>query len=166
MATTIRTTIATAAFAALAAFAPVGAALTLPAAAPTADAAQMCAPNHNPIYENMHRVPPAVPGAEWTFDGRTTNVDFCKDLSYAELTTKGGTVSSPKQLMLFHKGEYLGVGTEVSMPYQRITHSDGTSVTVQYGVRGSSNAEVIWQNYVTYRWVGDHVRMEGKLPIG
>lgn len=40
------------------------------------------------------------------------NYDPCADLSFITVGIEMPTVSSPSQLMLFHRGEYLGVATK------------------------------------------------------
>lgn len=116
------------------------------------------------VADTAHTVPAPMPGATWTVNADESNYDPAKELSFVVLETEGGTGSSPKQLMLFHFGEYLGTGTVHNVGYQRIVDAGDNYVSVAYGTPGASNADVIWHEPVVYEWVGDHVDMHGSIP--
>ncbi|MEJ5997605.1 LppP/LprE family lipoprotein [Corynebacterium sp. H130] len=116
------------------------------------------------VVEASHTIPAPAEGADWIVDEQESNFEPTRELSYVVLETEMGTASSPKQLMLFHYGQYLGTGTIHHVGYQRIVGFGDNYVTVEYGTPGQSNADVIWHEPVTYEFVGGHVEMHGTIP--
>lgn len=101
----------------------------------------------------------------WTYFG-DANYDPCADLSYAMAETPQGTVSSPMQLMLFHRGEYVGTGTQCALGYTTVIGGTDGSVDVRYRwPRGDdANANPTGEATTTYRWIGGGVEMTDPLP--
>ena len=101
----------------------------------------------------------------WTYLG-DANYDPCADLSYAMAETPSGTVSSPMQLMLFHRGEYVGTGTQCALGYTTVVGGTDASVDVRYRwPRGNDvNANPTGEATTTYRWTGGGVEMTDPLP--
>ena len=75
------------------------------------------------------------------------------------------------QLMLFHRGEFLGVGSDTPQQVIRFLGETNNSVTVRMkdwealDASGFSNSAASqFYSDVTFRWVGDHVEPEGRIP--
>ena len=138
-----------------------------PASAPTTTVACGVDPQAPAIAENLAAVPPAqqLSGASWTYLG-DSNYDPCADLSYALVETEGGTGSSPQQLMLFHRGAYIGTATECAFGFTSVTDATGNSVTVEYRwpLPGDTNAAPSGSATVTFTWNGTDVVMSADLP--
>lgn len=129
-------------------------------------------PNAPEITDNIDKVPP--PNSPlykgWVYEG-DSNYDRCSALSYATLMPQEYPFDEfVMQLMLFHEGEYIGVGALV--PAQHVViGSDHRSVTVRY-----KDWEAYYHNGdhtrrsdefttdVTYVWAGDHVEAIGRIP--
>lgn len=107
---------------------------------------------------------PNNPAAGW--QPGPSNLDGCRDLSYVALDTQGATASSPNQLLLFHKGQFLGTGTKCNLAYQRVTDADDTNVhvTYRYLIGDDISAHPSGRFDVTYRWTGSGVQMIGSIP--
>lgn len=133
-----------------------------PALAQAQDA-PACSQDLAAVQQVVATIPPAVPETPWVLDS-DTNFDTCRTLSYATATVAGGTASSPKQLMLFHKGEYLGTGATKSAAHLRVVEAGEDYVRVEYGVPGQDNAHIRWLPAVTYFFMGDHVEIFGDVP--
>jgi hypothetical protein len=112
----------------------------------------------------ISQIPPPLPGALWVSE--ESNFDGCADFTYVALATEGGTVSSPHQLLFFHRDEFLGTGTACNLPYQQITGAtdDQVDVTYHYIVGDEPNADPQGEVSVSYRWDGVGVDMIGELP--
>ena len=128
-------------------------------------------PNAAAITGNIGQVPaPSLEGLSWTYKG-DSNYDECATLSYATIEqSEQGNSQFQNQLMLFHNGEYLGVGSDTVQQHQVIGTTDD-SVTVRYkdyealDAAGGSNAEASnFTTDVTFRWDGSQVVPEGRFP--
>lgn len=114
---------------------------------------------------------PELDGMTWVCHGES-NCDPCAALSYATVVqSEVGDAQFQNQLMLFHDGEYLGVGTETVQQHTEVVASGHDFVTVRYkdyeALRDSGEPFAAAPKYttvVTYRWVGDHVEPEGSIP--
>lgn len=104
-------------------------------------------------------------GVPWVFGGKA-NYNTCRTLSYAALDTRGATASSPMQLLLFHKGKFVGTGIKCNVAYQHITRATDTAVYVTYHYLndGDISANPTGSVNVWFEWTGSHVRMHGTLP--
>lgn len=114
---------------------------------------------------------PELDGMTWVYHG-DSNYDPCATLSYATVVqSEVGNAQFQNQLMLFHDGEYLGVGTDTVQQHTEVVDSGDDFVTVRYKDYGAlldaGEPFAAAPNYttdVTYRWVGDHVEPEGRIP--
>ena len=129
-------------------------------------------PQASEIYDHIAEVPlGTVDDMYWKYNG-DSNYDPCADLSYASLDQMPqGDGQFARQLMLFHKGEYLGVGSDHSLQHIRIHHVTDDSLTVTYkdweALARSGQPLAAAPNFtkdVTYMWDGDHVEMIGSVP--
>lgn len=120
------------------------------------------------IVNNVDKIPPNQFGWKVTDE---TNYNHCSDLSYALIMqAEIGNSQFGTQLMLFHKGEFLGVGSDTIQQTQ-VLSTTNNSVTVRmrdwetlYNL-GKGHAEAPdYYSDVTFRWVGDHVEPEGRIP--
>ena len=161
------TATATVAFAAL---------LTLPATA-TAETtpANECAPNpsaHEISEANaqLNREHQTDRGG-WTYAGGS-NFSPCADLSYA-ITKQGGQGNGAETnvLLLFHKGQFIGIDSNHPQTIERITPNDDGTFTVVYRdteaqmEAGAPNADADkFVSEVTYFWDGDKVGHHGTIP--
>ncbi|MDO5077103.1 LppP/LprE family lipoprotein [Corynebacterium sp.] len=129
-------------------------------------------PNSPEITRNIPNVPKPhdAQHSGWTYHG-DSNYDTCSDLSYATLMPlEYPSAEFEMQLMLFHKGEYLGVGALVPAQHVVIA-TDNRSVTVRYkdweAFYASDDPNAKSENFfvdVTYVWAGDHVQAVGRIP--
>ena len=71
---------------------------------------------------------------QWDLDGAdTTTYDACAALSWVVLEIPGNTASSPFQIMLFHRGQY--IGTTASKPIgfpPKVVRLDDAAIQVTY----------------------------------
>ncbi|RRJ87908.1 LppP/LprE family lipoprotein [Gulosibacter macacae] len=129
-----------------------------PGAGPTNTAACGTMSGEDALYTNLHKLPPAVEGRSdihWDPTWADINYDACADLSWITVPIEGGTASSPHQIMLFHKGEYLGTGSYVSFGFwPEVTRvNDATLKTVYKWPRaGESNAGASGRSTSYYTW--------------
>lgn len=133
----------------------------------TTAAAPACGPDQDAaIATALAKSPPSqqFPDEPWRFGG-VTDFDPCADLSYARLEL-GGTVSSPMQLALFHRGEYTGNATWCAFGYTDVVSSDGRRIDVRYRWprAGDANAAPTGEAYTAFVWDGDGVTMTADLP--
>lgn len=105
----------------------------------------------------------------WAKDYTDSNYDPCAELSWAVVGIQGGTASSPYQIMLFHRGEYLGTATKHAYGFapkvERV--SDGEiAVTYRWPKDGESNAEASNTATAHFAWDKEKnsVVMSGNLP--
>lgn len=96
----------------------------------------------------------------WTYGG-LDNYNPCRDLSFVVLNAVTKESPAPKQVMLFHRGQLVGTTIEKPLQFQEVVATTDSSVTINY---------FYWKNpdefaaQVTYRWDGEKVVMEGKVP--
>ena len=125
-------------------------------------------PYDSEILYNLHTLPHNANGWEPTDN---TNYNRCTDLSYA-LITEGGTDDGlvDTQLMLFHKGEYLGIGSDRAQHTDILsTTEDSVTVRMQDWEAWQASGEPVsavssYYSDVTFRWNGERVVPEGRIP--
>jgi len=109
---------------------------------------------------------------QWNLDGAdTTTYDACAALSWVVLEIPGNTVSSPFQIMLFHRGQY--IGTTASKPIgfpPKVVRLDDAAIQVAYTWPrdGESNAEASGRSISIFTW-DDRTRSvthSGEWPPG
>lgn len=155
----------------------VGAALMSPSIATAQEAvpADNCAPNPSApeiaaatkqLNDEHH-----TDRGGWTYAGGST-FSPCADLSYA-LTKQGGQGNGEETnvLLLFHKGQYVGIDSNHPQTIQHITpHDDGTFTVVYRDIEaqmaaGAPNSDASkFTTEVTYFWDGDKVGHHGSIP--
>jgi serine/threonine protein kinase, bacterial len=95
------------------------------------------------------------------------NFDSCATLSAVFISIAEGTGSTPSQVLLFHKGSYVGPATPKPHSFTSLDTALTTDDTVvlKYGVPGSCNAcPDMTFTIVQFRWQVDHVEMTGAPP--
>ena len=125
-------------------------------------------PDSPEIANNISKLPPNQFG--WKPTGES-NYNPCNDLSYALITqAQQGNSQFRTQLMLFHKGKYIGVGSDTAQQAEVLSATD-SSVTVRMrdweALQESGEANAQAPNYysdVTFRWNGSKVVPEGRIP--
>lgn len=125
-------------------------------------------PDSPEITNNISKLPPNQFG--WKPTGES-NYNPCNDLSYALITqARQGNSQFATQLMLFHKGKYIGVGSDTVQQTEILSATD-SSVTVRMrdweALQESGEANAQAPNYysdVTFRWNGSKVVPEGRIP--
>lgn len=125
-------------------------------------------PDSPEITNNISKLPPNQFG--WKPTGES-NYNPCNDLSYALITqAQQGNSQFRTQLMLFHKGKYIGVGSDTAQQAEILSATD-SSVTVRMrdweALQESGDANVNAGKYysdVTFRWDGSKVVPEGRIP--
>lgn len=145
------------------------------------------------VADNIHKVPEYFPGddkspynnhpgSSWISETNYSDFDACADLSWVLLHTSGASAAIPYQMMLFHKGEYIGTPAKVSFAFapkvSRIS-DDQIEVGYRWAESGESNAEAQIRATSTFTYnpsTGgvDHggqwpkseiIRADGTLPI-
>ncbi|WP_313094557.1 LppP/LprE family lipoprotein [Corynebacterium variabile] len=115
-------------------------------------------------------VPPNSGGYPWAPESAETDgYDPCADLSWIILPIKGGTASSPYQIMLFHNGSYLGTATSDAYGfYPDISRVDDATVSVtwHWPKDGESNAGRSGESTAQFTWdeSTQSVQMSGEVP--
>ncbi|MGJ0119285.1 LppP/LprE family lipoprotein [Williamsia sp. MIQD14] len=139
------------------------------AVAPAATSTRACGPvdgNSAQIDAAIAKIAPPLPGVSWV--PTRANFNSCNSLSYVVLDTDRGTGSSPDQLLLFGpEGRFVGTGIKCNVAFQDVTGSGPDFVNVTYRYlrnENESNAGASGRAYVTFRWNGSRVVMEGTLP--
>lgn len=120
------------------------------------------------IADGASRIAPPLSydtSVPWVFGGKT-NYNTCDDLSFATLMTQGATGSSPYQLLLFHRGKFLGTGTKCNLGFQQVTDASTRSVDVDYRYLnpGDITANPTGHYSLTFVWTGSGVQMNGSIP--
>ena len=109
---------------------------------------------------------------QWDLNGAdTTTYDACAALSWVVLEIPGNTASSPFQIMLFHRGQY--IGTTASKPIgfpPKVVRLDDAAIQVAYTWPrdGESNAEASGRSISIFTW-DDRTRSvthSGEWPPG
>jgi hypothetical protein len=113
---------------------------------------------------------PGLEGKKWVAanDGYS-GYDACAALSWSIVTLEGATVSTPTQILLFHKGTYIGTATSTAYgftPAVERTADGAISVTYRFNQGNESNAEASGRAVATFTWNDetDSVDMAGDLP--
>lgn len=144
-----------------------------PSAAPATTPAESCGarPDDPRIAAAISRVPsafttPPMSDRAWSSTILDTSFDPCLDLSYATITVEGATGSSPMQVMLFHRGEYLGTTSDCAPGFQLVRQDGDASITVtyQWPKPGEPNAGAKDSADVGYTWTNGTVAMSGRIP--
>lgn len=124
--------------------------------------------------EIMPTLTPSVNGA-WAYrsDLSKSRYDSCADLSYVELVQKAiGDGAYDTVLLLFHKGEYLGIDSIYSQHISSISSGGSSSFTVNYtdfeaiSRANASFAEGLnkYVSPVHFSWDGSKVQSNGRFP--
>ncbi|WP_018179174.1 LppP/LprE family lipoprotein [Jongsikchunia kroppenstedtii] len=119
------------------------------------------------VSNAISQIAPPLPNNTAGWQAGPANLDGCRNLSYVTLDTQGATASSPNQLLLFHKGRFLGTGTKCNLAYQQVTGADDTNVhvTYQYLIGDDDiSAHPSGRFDITYHWTGSQVQMIGSIP--
>ena len=104
------------------------------------------------------QVPAFREGDDWQWDlGRadTTTYDPCAALSWVVLEIPRATVSSPVQIMLFHRGQYIGTTASESIGFPpEVVRLDDAAIQVTYTWTrdGESNAEASGRSVSIFTW--------------
>lgn len=123
-------------------------------------------------YDAVRAYIDEVRPATWNWDVSSAIVsgyDPCADLSWAIVTIPGATGASPNQIMLFHRGEYLGTATLDAYAFvPTVTRTSDSSIAViyHYLLPGESTATRSGKAYATFTWsdAEGRVIMEGEVP--
>lgn len=113
---------------------------------------------------------PTENGWAWNTDyAYVDGYDPCAALSWIVLPIEGGTSSSPYQIMLFHKGEFLGTATAKAYGFSpEITRVDDATLAVTYRFAhpGDTNANPTGRAEATFTWdaAQNKVVMSGQTP--
>ena len=93
---------------------------------------------------------------QWDLDGAdTTTYDACAALSWVVLEIPRATVSSPVQIMLFHRGQYIGTTSSESIGFPpEVVRLDDAAIQVTYTWTrdGESNAEASGRSVSIFTW--------------
>ena len=106
----------------------------------------------------------------WDLEGAEVSTwDPCAALSWITLSIHSPALSSPRHIMLFHRGQYLGTATARPYAYApqiRRTADDALAVTYTWARPGEAPATASGTSPVTLTWdeATGSVRLEGELP--
>ena len=93
---------------------------------------------------------------QWDLNGAdTTTYDACAALSWVVLEIPRATVSSPVQIMLFHRGQYIGTTSSESIGFPpEVVRLDDAAIQVTYTWTrdGESNAEASGRSVSIFTW--------------
>ena len=130
-----------------------------------------CGVNNNAtaVSDAVRKLP--VDTYPWSTDVRDYdgNYDPCATLSSVVVPIAGGTASSSRTVLLFHKGTFVGTGTTDNWPmafFDAHASSDDT-VTVDYSYLRAwdpDNAGASGRASLGFRWDGNTVQTLGTLP--
>ncbi len=108
--------------------------------------------------------PQQIPDATWLY-AYNGNYNRCTDLSYAQVGIVDATGWSPTQLLLFHRGTYLGTATGCALhPAVVAETADSIHVEYHYPREGEIHAAATGFAAQTFRWWDGDVITEGGLP--
>ena len=109
---------------------------------------------------------PAPPIGEWQDSADRSELKPCAELSFATTTVEMATNSSPVAIMLFHRGESVGVATRCFPPIRSVTHEGDDTVVVTYRFpnEGDSNAGMTGTATLRFQWSGGEVVKSGDVP--
>ena len=113
---------------------------------------------------------PAMSVIEWDASQATVDTyDPCAALSWIVVPISGGSVSSPNQIALFHRGEYIGPATERSYGFwPEVARIDDATIEVTYrwAESGDTNAEPSGRAVASFAWdeASQSVVFGGELP--
>lgn len=141
---------------------------TPPSAAPTAK----CGVDLTaPVIGSAIATLPVDPSTKvpWSTDpaGFEGTFDPCVTLSAVIITVEGATGSSPNQVLLFHKGEFVGPATRENLGFTSLDpgHTTDDTVGVTYKTPGSCNAcSDGTLTPVQFHWDGKQVQTIGTPP--
>ena len=119
--------------------------------------------------EAITKVPRGLPDRAWVVVPEDNHFDAAAPLSYIVLRTDGGTASSPSQIALFHRGDYLGTATREAYGFHpQVTRTAPGALSVRYlyivgdectaCASGRATAQFTWDD------AAGKVRMTGELP--
>lgn len=126
----------------------------------------------------IHAVPKPFPPDRdpgenyWSMNSSTDTYDPCAEMSWIVLGIDRATASSPYQVMLFHKGVYVGRATDQAFGFAPVSvervDDDDIIVTFRYGLEGESNAESSGRVSARYSWDPTLQRLDryGDVPPG
>ncbi|GAB2556081.1 LppP/LprE family lipoprotein [Nocardia heshunensis] len=135
---------------------------------------QACKPDPAVVRNAAASLAPVevVPGKPWKWAlpavGANPTVNgICSGLSAALISIEGATASSPMQVLLFHRGGYVGTAepTWNSFISPDPAHTTDDSVGLRFKIPGSCDACADGTFYcVQYRWDGAKVVSAGRPP--
>ncbi|MFC4602450.1 LppP/LprE family lipoprotein [Rhodococcus kronopolitis] len=91
----------------------------------------------------------------------------CPDLSWAVADVQAGTASSPRHVLFFHDGRYLGTATAEPYAFTHVAGTTGSTVTVEYRWLADNEPNCCPAGgpaAIDYTWDGSRVVMEQSLP--
>lgn len=113
---------------------------------------------------------PAMSDHGWTAAGANLQgYDPCTALSWVVVSVAGGTASSPSQVALFHRGDFLGGATDKAYGFTpTVTRlaDDRIEVTYRWPQANESNAEASGRSVSQFTWDEQThaVQRTGDLP--
>ena len=120
------------------------------------------------LHNNIGKVTPS----KWDWDPTYANPDTydpCASLSWIVVPIAHGTSSSPYQIMLFHRGEYIGTTTSEAygfLPTVTRTGDNSINVVYHYPYTGEGNIKPSGKAYASFTWddAAQRVVMRGNVP--
>lgn len=91
----------------------------------------------------------------------------CPDLLWAVADVEAGTASSPRHVLFFHAGRYLGTATAEPYAFTHVAGTAGDTVTVEYRWLAEDEPNCCPAGgpaAIDYTWDGSRVVMEQPLP--
>jgi hypothetical protein len=123
------------------------------------------------IQAGISSVPPVPQGWPWNHNPKSfdpsSNYNPCATLSAVIITVEQATGSSPKQALLFRRGDYVGTGTSKAYAFTSVNAAQTTDDTVALNYKDGRNVCTACPGPITtvrYQWQGDHVAMLDPAP--
>jgi hypothetical protein len=121
------------------------------------------------VSADMRRIAPPITGSTWKVSSVGGNP--CSGLGWVEVFPVAATTGPPRQLLIYHDGQFLGTGIRCQTRYpEYVTEPQGDRIPVTYRFPDPSDPlQATTQNpvgvaNVTFRWNGSRIVMEGSLP--
>ncbi|CAM4190210.1 hypothetical protein MB901379_04361 [Mycobacterium basiliense] len=106
-------------------------------------------------------------GRPWNPAPESSNYDSCAELSAVVVTVQDSTRSSPDQVLMFHRGAFVGTATSEAYPFTELEAPASTDDLVVLTYRANQSCDTCLDGTLTtvgFQWQADHVQMLDPPP--
>ena len=130
-----------------------------------------CGPDQaTALRDALAQYPPEpVTTRPWGPNPQGGNYDPGADLSTILISIEGSTASSPMQALMFHRGNWLGTGTQRAYSFISVDEAASTKDTVVLAYRSGQRCSACGDGILTrvrFHWDGNKVQMLDPPPPG